>query len=374
MAERTICFFNSSKTWGGGEKWHFDMATRLDRRQWRPIVAARPDGELFSRLSGTNVPLFGMKVSNISFLDPFMRRKIADFFTAEKIDTVIMNLPSDLKTAGPAAKNAGVGNIVYRRGSAIPVRDSLLNRRLFGRVLTGIIANSAETKRTILENNPRLFDPDRIEVIYNGIDLTEWGIGTGTGIRKARPGGIVIGNAGRLVKQKGQRYLLDLAEILSRRGLDFTILIAGEGPLKKSLAKEASRRGLGGRVIFTGFVPDMRRFMESIDIFVLPSLWEGFGYVLLEAMASGKPVIAFNHSSNPEIVADGDTGSLAGGFDIESMADRVMELSRDQALRKRYGDNGRRRVESLFMIGKAVRHLETWLDSTATGASKKAPK
>ncbi|MCU0638569.1 MAG: glycosyltransferase [Candidatus Krumholzibacteria bacterium] len=370
MAERTICFFNSSKTWGGGEKWHFDMATRLDRRRWRPIVAARPDGELFSRLSGSDIPLFGVKVSGVSFLDPFMRRRIADFFAGEKVDTVIMNLPSDLKTAGPAAKKAGVGNIVYRRGSAIPVRDTLLNRRLFGRVLTGIIANSAETKRTILKNNPRLIDPERIEVIYNGIDLAVWDESAGTGIYQPRPGEIVIGNAGRLVKQKGQRYLLDLAEILSRRGLTFTILIAGEGPLKKSLAKEASRRGLGGRVIFTGFVPDMRRFMKSIDIFVLPSLWEGFGYVLVEAMASGKPVVAFNHSSNPEIIADGVTGSLAGGFDVESMADKVMELSHDRALRERHGGNGRRRAESLFSIGKAVLSLERWLDSTSPQASK----
>ena len=365
---RTICFFNSAKAWGGGEKWHFDMATRIDPARWRAIVAARPDGELYSRLSKTGLPLFGAKVSNLSFLDPVMRRKLRAFFAAENIDTVIMNLPSDLKVAGPAAKKAGTAKIVYRRGSAVPVRDTFLNRHLFGGCLTGVIANSIETKRTILSNNGGLFDPERIEVIYNGIDLAWWDAGARAVMHKPRPGEIVIGSAGRLVRQKGQSYLLDLAAILERRGLDFTILIAGEGPLRARLVKEASARGLGGRVRFAGFVQDMRSFMGSIDIFVLPSLWEGFGYVLIEAMASRRPVVAFDHSSNPEIVENGTTGSLVGGFDIESMADRVMELSRDRALRERYGANGRRRVESLFPIEKAVRHLERWLDSKATGA------
>ncbi len=368
MIRKTICFFNTAKAWGGGEKWHYDMATRLDCERWRTIAAAHPDGELFSRLSNTTIPLFGVRASNLSFLDPFMRRKIGGLFVDEKIDTVIMNLPSDLKIAGPAAKQAGARNIVYRRGSAIPVRDSFLNRRLFGRVLTGIIANSAETKRTILKNNHRLIDPEKIAVIYNGIDLALWNGGAVSRIYRPRPGEIVIGNAGRLVKQKGQIYLLDLATVLSRRGLDFTILIAGEGPLKESLAKEVSRRGMGGRVIFTGFVHDMKSFMESIDLFVLPSLWEGFGYVLVEAMASGKPVVAFGHSSNAEIVEDGRSGSLVEGFDIESMADRVMELSRDPVLRRSFGENGRRRVESLFSIEKAVRNLEVWLDSTTAGS------
>ena len=365
---RTICFFNSAKAWGGGEKWHFDMATRLDPARWRVVVAARPGGELLSRLSKTGLPLFDAKVSDISFLDPVMRRKLRAFFAAEKVDTVIMNLPSDLKAAGPAAKNAGSRNIVYRRGSAIPVRNTFLNRHLFGGCLTGVIANSIETKRTILANNSRLFDPERIEVIYNGIDLAWWDDGQRTVIHQPRPGEIVIGNAGRLVRQKGQSFLLDLAAILERRGLDFTILIAGEGPMRERLAKEASRRGFGGRVRFAGFVPDMRSFMGSIDIFVLPSLWEGFGYVLIEAMASRRPVVAFDCSSNPEIVENGETGSLVGGFDIESMADAVVELSRDRTLRERYGVNGRRRVESLFPIEKAVSHLERWLDSTTTGA------
>lgn len=368
MTRRTICFFNSSKAWGGGEKWHFDMATRIDPARWRVIVAARFDGELFSRLSKTGLPLFGAKVSNLSFLDPIMRRKLRVFFAAEKVDTVIMNLPSDLKVAGPAAKKAGTRNIVYRRGSAIPVRDTFLNRHLFRDCLTAVIANSIETKRTILVNNGGLIGPERIEVIYNGIDLAWWDAGTRTVIHQPRPGEIVIGSAGRLVSQKGQSFLLDLAAILERRGLDFTILTAGEGPMRESLVKEASRRGLGGRVKFAGFVADMRSFMGSVDIFVLPSLWEGFGYVLIEAMASRRPVVAFDRSSNPEIVESGVTGSLVAGFDIESMADRVMELSRDRALRDRFGANGRRRVESLFPIEKAVSHLERWLDSTATGA------
>ena len=89
----------------------------------------------------------------------------------ENIGTIIINLSSDLKVAGIAAKLAGVRNIIYRRGSAIAIRDTWLNRFLYREVVTEIIANSEETARTILQNNQKLVPEEKIKVIYNGIDL-----------------------------------------------------------------------------------------------------------------------------------------------------------------------------------------------------------
>lgn len=358
----TVCFFNTARAWGGGEKWHYDMASLIDRKRWRAIAVADRAGELYSRLARVDIPLFGVTAGNLSFMNPFKVRRIRDLLIREKVDTLIMNLPSDLKLAAPAARSAGVRNIVYRRGSAIPVRNNMLNRILYGRCLTSVIANSIATKETILRNNPSLFDENRIEVIYNGIDLGEWDNSAGQRIYQAQPGETVIGNAGRIVSQKGQKYLVDLAAILEEKGLDFRILIAGKGRLKKRIEEYAESLGVSGRIVFTGFSRNIKSFMESIDLFVLTSLWEGFGYVLVEAMASKKPVIAFAHSSNPEVVEDGRSGFLVPFADMESMATHIIRLAGDPEERNSLGRNARRIVEERFTIRSAVSNLESFLD------------
>ncbi|HSG26944.1 MAG TPA: glycosyltransferase family 4 protein, partial [Candidatus Krumholzibacterium sp.] len=303
--------------------------------------------------------LYGVSVSNRSFLSRKKRRSVEKIFLAERIDTVIMNLPSDLKLAAPAARKAGVRHVIYRRGSAIPIRNSWLNRRLFGRYLTGMIANSEETKRTILARNSTLFDPDRIRVIYNGLDLAEWDGIADSRLYQGQPGQFVVGNAGRLTRQKGQESLIAIARDLKEKGLDFIVLIAGEGPLRTRLEEQASRAGVDDRVVFTGFVRNMKSFMDSLDLFVLTSRWEGFGYVLIEAMAASRPVIAFDNSSNPEIIADGVTGILAG--DVEEMASRILELSGRGEEREMMGRAGRKRVETMFTLGGSAARLEEYL-------------
>ena len=101
--------------------------------------------------------------------------------------------------------------------------------------------------------------------------------------------------------------------------------------------------------------------MESTDIFVLTSLWEGFGYVLVEAMACCKPVVAFEISSNPEIIDDKVTGFLVKPFDVEAFADKIMLLLQDADLRTQMGLHGRKRVEDLFTIEKTADNLERML-------------
>ena len=360
MDRRTICFFNSTRAWGGGEKWHFDMVTRLDPDRYRVIAVADRAGELYSRLSRVDIPLHGVTVSNISFLSPLRVRKIVEILTSEKVDTIIMNLPSDLKLAGPAAASAGVRNIIYRRGSALPVHNTWLNRRLFKKYITGIIANSEETKRTILMKNPGLFDPARIEVIYNGLDIVEWDDTPESRIYQAQPGEIIIGNAGRMVRQKGQESLIKIAVRLKEAGLDFKLLIAGNGPLRQRLEDMAEKSGVSDRTVFTGFVRNMKSFMESLDIFVLTSLWEGFGYVIVEAMAAAKPVIGLNSSSNPEIISDGKTGVLVSS--IEEMAESIISLAADSEKMRLLGSNGRISLESMFSMNIAVSALQKYLD------------
>lgn len=103
--------------------------------------------------------------------------------------------------------------------------------------------------------------------------------------------------------------------------------------------------------------------METIDIFVLPSLWEGFGYVTVEAMACRKPVVAFNTSGNPEIILHEKTGFLVETLNLKSMADYIMKLAVEPDLRKSMGLAGRKRAEALFDHEKSQQQVESLLMS-----------
>ncbi|MBN2480507.1 MAG: glycosyltransferase family 4 protein [Bacteroidales bacterium] len=356
-----ICFFNSKRAWGGGEKWHFDMASALLGKGYRVVLIAGIQSDLMMKARTANIPCYPVKVTNISFLNIIKVLKLVRFFRQQKYETIIINLSADLKLAGISAKMAGIRNIIYRRGSAIPVRNTLFNRFLFHRIITGIIANSDETKRTILQNNSKLFPRENMITLYNGVNLEALDSQPVIKMFDRKENEVVIGNAGRLVHQKGQRYLVELASILNREGIDFRIVVAGNGPLEPQLKQMALQAGVQNRITFLGFVVNIKAFMEYVDIFVLTSLWEGFGYVLIEAMACRKPVVAFNTSSNPEIIVQNETGYLVGLKNMEEMAAMVDKLIKDRPLREAMGQKGRKRVEEAFDIKVSQSRFESFL-------------
>lgn len=361
FGKNRVCFFNSTRTWGGGEKWHFDVSTRLSKTGINPIVITNKKSELKIKMDTIGIPTYNIGISNLSFLNFFKVLYISRIIRQEKVDFIITNLSADMKVASLAAKIAGVPNIVYRRGSAIPVRDSLLNRFYFSKILTGIIANSEETKRTLLARNPILFNKNKIKVIYNGISIEKYDSEGAEFKYFADNNEIILGNAGRLVKQKGQYRLIQLARILKDKGYKFKILIAGDGALYKNLINYAKIMEVENEVQFLGFVKDIKGFMQAIDIFLLPSLWEGFGYVMIEAMVCRKPVVAFNLSSNPEIVLHKETGYLAKENKMSSFAYYVEKLMNEPEIIEEMGEKGRKRVEEKFNINITLSAMEDFL-------------
>jgi glycosyltransferase involved in cell wall biosynthesis len=357
-----IFLINSTRTWGGGEKWHLETACHLKKKGHDVTILAYARRALYQRSQAAGIRTIPVVISNFTFLNPFRLRSFIRMFRKEKPDIMILNFSADVKTCGIAAKKAGIRHIVYRRGSAIPIRNTFINRWLYKNIITHIIANSEETKRTILQNNMQLFPFEKITVIYNGIDLEQLDGQTGTQLYQKENREILIGNAGRMVLQKGQKYLIEMAKLLRQKGIDFKILIAGEGPLEKSLRQLAAEYGVENHVIFPGFIHDVKVFMDNIDIFVLPSNWEGFGYVLVEAMACRKPVVAFNISSNPEIVVNHETGFLVNPMDINAFTEKVEFLGRDPELCKSFGLAGRKRVEDLFDLENNQSKVESLLE------------
>jgi len=363
MQPKSLCFFNTNIPWGGGEHWHFESALLARDKGYRVCVVAGKGSILAQRLEGQRgVTLFALNLGALAFLNPFAMLRLVSLFRQQQVDAVLLCLPRDVKAGGVAAKLAGVRDIIYRRGIAVPVRNSLFNRLLFRHVLTKLIVNSEETRRCVLRGNQNLLSQEHIHLIYNGFDVTAFDARKSTALVQRRPGEIVIGTAGRLTAQKGQHLLLEAAALLRAKAPPFRVLIAGTGEREAELKAQVERLGLQNHVEFLGFVTDMKAFHQSLDIFALPSLWEGFGFVLTEAMTMGLPVAAFDVSSVPEVVVANETGLLCPP-DAGLLAHNLLRLMQDQRLRKALGTQGRARVLAHYEVHKTFADLEACLNA-----------
>ncbi len=358
--KQTICLFNSQRSWGGGEKWHVDVASHLVRKGYKVLFISSPDSPLARKMQEIGVSGYQIRVSNLSFLNPFKVIKLAGIFRREKVVSLVTNLSGDMKVASNAARFAGVPKIVYRRGSAIPIRNTPINRYLLRRVVTRIIANSEEVKRTILVNNSNLVPEDKISIVYNGVSLARYNSDAAP-LYHAQDKEIVLGCAGRLSEEKGHEHLLELMKILSNSSYRFKMLIAGEGRLLNMLQKKASKLEVEERVEFLGFIKDMPAFFNSIDVFLLTSSYEGFSNAVLEAMASAKPVISFDVRSTREVIDHGVTGYVGKENSVEEMASWILELAADESRRKEMGLKGRERIEASFSFEKCLEEIITLL-------------
>lgn len=357
---KTICFFNSNRAWGGGEKWHYSTAMELQRRGYKTILVTNSQAELRNKGVKDGLNVYSFSINNLSFLNPIKILTLFLFFKSKNFDTIIMNLPADLKSAGIAAKLAGVKNIMYRRGMPHALRNTWLNRFLFQKILTKVIVNSEEIGRSLSEGNESWFPKEKLVLLYNGINLA-LPYDHEKKLYQKSGNEFVIGNAGRLTHQKGQKHLIEMAKVLKQKGLNFKVLIAGEGELKTSLQEMIKALDVEKEVTLLGHVSDMPAFMNSIDLFVFPSLFEGSANTLIETLFFEKPIVAFNVSSNPEIIQDRVNGLLAKPFESEDLTRCVLEMMNSEALREEFIEHGKKIVRQKFDNQKIFETLKTIL-------------
>ena len=147
---------------------------------------------------------------------------------------------------------------------------------------------------------------------------------------------------------------------LNRGGNDprCQLLIVGEGPAREPLEALSCQLGLSDCTVFAGARRDIPRILPLLDLFVLPSLYEGFGIAILEAMAAGKPVVATAVGGIPEFVVPGETGLLVEAGNPAALADAIGSLLRDPERAKQMGIRGRARVLAAFQMSTVVRRHE----------------
>jgi glycosyltransferase involved in cell wall biosynthesis len=343
-----ICFVNTNIAWGGGEKWHLEQAELLYTSGFKISFICHPQSELFKKIHKKPYSIFTIKTGKISFSNPLKRFKIKSFLATSKPDSVILNLPQDVKLVAPIAKKLNISKIIYRRGMDHPIKRSFINKQIYINCLTNLIANSDTVSRSITKNFPEL--KDRIKIIYNSVSLME------TPPPKKITEKIIIGNLGRLVEQKGQEDLIDLAALLKRNMFNFEILIAGTGPLLDSLQEKIKANNLENNIKLLGHC-NADSFLKRIDFFIFPSRFEGLSNALLEAMLYRKVIFAYDVSSNSEIIQDKFNGYLFDLKDIDSIAKMVIKVAKNEKEIHTIQDNCLIKLKEKFDKKKTTQQL-----------------
>ncbi|MBZ5695433.1 MAG: glycosyltransferase [Acidobacteriia bacterium] len=215
-------------------------------------------------------------------------------------------------------------------------------------------------------------------VIYNGVNLERFSrrVDAAPEVRRKYgipEGRVVVGSVGRLVPIKDHATLLRAAEALLRQGKDMQVLLVGDGPESAKLKESAAASpALAGRVTFTGASDCVPELLSAMDVFVLPSICEGMSNTLLEAMASGLPVVATRTGGNPELVEDGQSGCLFSPRDAEGLAHVLGQLTEDASNRRKFGKAARdRAVEQFSLTGMMQRYRDLYLELASRRGSGK---
>jgi glycosyltransferase involved in cell wall biosynthesis len=205
-------------------------------------------------------------------------------------------------------------------------------------------------------------DPAKCHVVLNGCDLTRFSPEVDPSDVYAElglpPGTPIVGVVARLGEQrKGLTYFFDMADEVARARPEVRFLVVGDGPLRSELERRAAEQGLADRVIFVGERQDVPRLVAAMRVFVMPSLYEGCQYTLMEAMAMARPIVSTPAGVAPDVIKDGITGRLVPFADGHSLALGVLDLLRDEILANLLGRNARNVALEAFAVDRMVDDL-----------------
>jgi glycosyltransferase involved in cell wall biosynthesis len=249
--------------------------------------------------------------------------------------------------------------IVTRRMDYRPNR--LFAPYLYNRAVDGVAAISMGVADALKDAGVA---SDHLRIIPSGVDCDHFRPADSTERENARarigigPDDFAIGSVGMLEERKGHRHLLEAIAELKRTRVDpprIKCVIAGDGSLRATLAKLAVDMEISDETFFPGMVPDARAALDALDLFVFPSLKEGLGVALLEAMACGLPAIASRTGGVIDIINDDVNGVLVPPGNSNSIVGAVASLTTNNAHRSALGEAARRRVMENFSIATMTR-------------------
>jgi len=338
-----------------------NLAKALKSRNYTVFVASS-GGNLEDRIAGYDVPHFKLDINTKSELSPKVFKSfiaLKKIIKDEKIDLIHAHTRVTAVSAAMVSHATGVPYVTTCHG--------FFKRRL-GRLLCGswgdkVVAISEAVKQH-LRDDFRIPE-EKIALIYTGVetdrfskDLTEEEkaeIRRKFGLENAA---VIIGTIGRLSPVKGQEILLRAVNSILKGFPEAGILLIGDGPDEQHLKELVSELGIGKNVVFAKSVNDTKEALSIMDVFVLPSIKEGLGLSLIEAMACGRPCVASRIGGIENVIEEGKTGLFFTPGDAEGLAAAAKRILSDRLLRDILSKNGREKASRYFDIGKMTTKME----------------
>ena len=388
-----VLFFFFRLVRGGAQENTLANLAELDPARWESSLATGPalgpEGSLEDRClqSGVRMLRIPELVRELSPKQDLLALRRLTFLCRKERPDIVHTHTSKAGILGRiAARRAGVPIVVHTpHGHVFHSYESRWRTRLFV-ALEQFCAGKADRLVALTENERRehlelqVGRQEQWVTIHSGVDFgpfqpelrsdprlrAEWQIPA-----EAR----VVGTVGRLVPIKGQSFLLEAFSQMAKGDPKLHLLLVGDGPLREDLLAQARALGLcvvdhmGGslrldgsptapRVHFLGLRKDVARCMAVMDLFVLPSLNEGMGRVLVEAMAMSLPCIGSRVSGIPDVIVEGETGLLVPARDSEALATAIGALLNDEARSRRMGELGRDRVVPEWGQARMIEKLD----------------
>lgn len=355
---------------GGGQRHVLSLVKGLSRDQFQVSVSSEPEGPLIDELNNLGILHYPLKIKKSAFLQK--RKQIYSLLKSEQFDI--------LHTHGGVAGVYGRQTFcrsrvqvmvhtlhgihyLYYRNFILRKMLILMERRFSRRTDAVIFVSQADRVKGIKLN---LAPEEKIYFIPNGIDFNKYRLdGEAKKAAERRKknlklpeSSLVIGTVARLHRQKGLIYLFQAAKILLRKRKDIRFLVAGGGPLEKDFRHYLKRERLDKFVLLLGETKNISELYPLFDVFVLPSLWEGLPYALLEASAFKRPVIATNIDGISEMINPEETGMLVPPRDSLRLAEAILRLLDEPEVAQRMGCKLREALSRRYSLERMIQATE----------------
>jgi L-malate glycosyltransferase len=344
---------DTARTWRGGQNQTLLTVLGLRSLGHRTFLLAHPQGELRRRASeGPD-------------LIPFVPRAELDLTAAWRMTRIIRDVkPTIIHAHDPHGVAVAALALSYQTFDPHPIlvasrrvdfqlRTNAFSRWKYRQVRAFICASDAIRQMLIDQG----IEADRALTVHEGIDLDHVNAAPPISVHEAYwlpHNAPLAGAIGALVGHKGHRYLVEAAARVVREVPDARFVIFGEGDLRAPLEKLIAELHLEKHVLLGGFRADVLSLLKGFDFFIMPSITEGLGTSLLDAMACAKPIIASRVGGIPEVVMDGKTGVLVPPKDSEALAEAIIGVMQDRARAAAMGEAGYARVVARFTVERMV--------------------
>lgn len=348
---------------GGGESHVLDLVATLDRTKFDPLVLAFTDGPMITALQQMQVPAH--VIESEKAFDITVWKQVKRFMQQQKVDIVHVHGTRANTNVLWAARSLQLPLVYTIHGWSF--HEGLHPVMKHARIAAEkYITRKAHVNICVSESNRqtglRAFGGFKAEVIRNGVNPQKFNPTAVYPNVKADCGipahHLVVGYIARMTLQKDPVSMIKAFADVTAQIPDITLLMVGGGELQQTARDTAASLGISDRVVFQDFRQDVPAVLSAMDIYCLPSLWEGFPIGVLEAMAMGKAVIASDVDGTREAVDHEHNGLLVPPADSTALATAIIRLARDFSLRKRLQQKAIDTIRSTYNVAGMTRNIE----------------